>query len=766
MPLDTEFTLTHLPLSSPKPEDKYRSFKAKKSPQGTSNYPSRPDVRLHGRTLIQQVERVKKEFEATAFDLKKWKSELAVFGLVIEVYGQAQHDLAMAALETPSSGVKLLRSRIDQAADGSEVQLAIVFIEYGKIRNFLKKIEEYSEDELTKKGNHQNEPLVAGMETIRLATLHALLSILQELRRPKDHAGFFMREKPNEQRNWVQNFIERVTPPNLSAPAVCLIDSGVNNGHPLLNEALSDDDCDAYERDRFGVNDLDGHGTRMAGLALYGDLTPLLPSPFPLTLEHRLESIKMIPRSGKVHEKIHYAFVTLECLARPETWKSGDRPRVYCLTITSNDDLDRGRPSAWSAALDAAILNEAQNQQDAPRLVCVSAGNIDRQKITGSLSINDSEFCHDPAQSWNSITVGAYTERDIPDPEDFPGWAPLAQPGTLCPSSTTDVNWDNNWPIKPDIVMEGGNYITHPEHPGQADTPDCLQLLTTHHRLNERMFATIGDTSAAAALAARFCAIIQADNPRRWPETIRALLIHSAEWTPQMTNWKNPGIKPKNLNKSNALRLLQRYGYGVPNLQRALRSAKSAVTLIAEETFQPFDTNKKIHGYHRYRLPIPAEELQKYGEKNARMRVTLSYYIDPNPTNPEVKSKFRYQGAGLRFDVKGIGESDRQFFSRINQNEALPPDEPKAGSDNGNWLIGSDNCSRGSLHSDTWYGTAAELANKDCIAVHPVGGWWKLRPFLGKATNSLRFSLLVSIEIEEQSVDIYKLIKNQVTITT
>jgi hypothetical protein len=239
-----------------------------------------------------------------------------------------------------------------------------------------------------------------------------------------------------------------------------------------------------------------------------------------------------------------------------------------------------------------------------------------------------------------------------------------------------------------------------------------------------------------------------------------------------MTNWGNPRVKPKSFNKGQALELLQRVGYGVPNLQRALKSATNSVVLIAEEVFQPYikerdddgQLKEKTKGYHRYRLPIPSEELQKHGDKNARMRVTLSYFIDPNPTNPEVKSKFRYQGTGLRFEVKGINETDEQFFSRLNKLEVLPQDALKGENDSDKWLIGADNRSRGSLHSDTWHGTAADLATKDCLAVHPVGGWWKLRPFLGKINNSIRFSLIISIEIDSEEADIYTPIETAVSI--
>ena len=34
----------------------------------------------------------------------------------------------------------------------------------------------------------------------------------------------------------------------------------------------------------------------------------------------------------------------------------------------------------------------------------------------------------------------------------------------------------------------------------------------------------------------------------------------------------------------------------------------------------------------------------------------------------------------------------------------------------------------GSIHSDVWHGTAADLAERDYIAVYPVICWWRERP--------------------------------------
>jgi hypothetical protein len=83
---------------------------------------------------------------------------------------------------------------------------------------------------------------------------------------------------------------------------------------------------------------------------------------------------------------------------------------------------------------------------------------------------------------------------NITDPM-FARWQPVGEPGELCPSSRTSVTWSRQWPIKPDVVFEGGNYATDGV---QAPQPiDDLRLLTTHWRTNVRLLTTMGDTSGA-----------------------------------------------------------------------------------------------------------------------------------------------------------------------------------------------------------------------------------------------------------------------------
>jgi hypothetical protein len=191
--------------------------------------------------------------------------------------------------------------------------------------------------------------------------------------------------------------------------------------------------------------------------------------------------------------------------------------------VTSEVGLGRGRPSSWSAAIDQLCYGGG----DRRRLMVLSAGNL-RGDIAAAdyPDRNDLEEIESPAQAWNPLVVGAYTDKIGIFHPDFDGWQPVAPAGDLSPASRTSGIWDRQWPIRPDVVFEGGNFAHDGVNPASAI--DDLQLLTTHYRPQMRLFETFGDTSAAAALGSHLCAGVLVARPELWPETVRALAVHSS----------------------------------------------------------------------------------------------------------------------------------------------------------------------------------------------------------------------------------------------
>ena len=591
------------------------------------------------------------------------------------------------------------------------------------------------------------------------------LNSISELRRPKETADFFDALERDEQAEWLDDLVARVRVANATnaTPYACLLDTGVNRGHRLLAPALDANDLHTVEPG-WGTNDGSGHGTAMAGLALFGDLTEHLAGNNPVVMEHRLESVKLIPRDrvrgGSSH---HHGYLTVEAVARPEV-TAPLRHRVFGMAVTARDDRDRGRPSAWSAAIDSLAV-DFDGDGFNPRLLIVSAGNAnDPNAWQGYPDSNDTDGIHDPAQAWNALTVGASTELVRITEADAGGYSPIAPEGGLSPFSTTSLTWQRHWPLKPDVVFEGGNAA---KDAWGAVSLHSLSLLTTHHLPADRLFTTSNATSAATALASRFAARMMAVYPELWPETIRALIVHSAEWSEAMKRRYLPAGRPPA--KEDYVSLIRRCGFGVPDLYRAIWTVEDSVTLVVEEHLHPFKRtgpgSPTLRDMQLHDLPWPNDALEDLGETPVEMRVTLSYFIEPNPSRRGHRSRYRYESHGLRFDVKRPLESVADFRKRVN---LAARDEgegnPGRGDSDPEWLVGAQRRHQGSLHSDIWRGTAADLASRGVIAVYPTAGWWKTRQALERYDKAARYALIVSIRTPEVDVDLRTEVSNQIAV--
>ena len=601
----------------------------------------------------------------------------------------------------------------------------------------------------------------------QLAVSLDVLDDLAEVRLAKETAAIFHDMTADEQAEWTKELQERTQGPNGDSPAVCLLDTGVNHGHPLITPALSAADCLTCDP-TWGNHDHHGHGTEMAGLALYGDLTPVLTGREPVHLRHCLESVKILPPNGQNKPEL-YGALTADAVSRAEI-QATQRRRCFSMSVTTIDTRDRGQPTSWSSAVDALAagrafdpssqgliyLDDASERDFLRRLFIISAGNVGALDAL-HLDRSDTEPVHDPAHAWNALTVGAYTEKTTLRDASLRGWNPVAAAGDLSPWSTTSVVFADSWPIKPDVVFEGGNVAS--DGAGQIYPVPDLSLLSTFYKPAQGSFVTTYATSAATAQCARMAGRISAEYPQLWPESVRGLIVHSAEWTRTMkAHLKGAG------GKSARARLVRRYGFGVPDLSRALRSANDALTLIAQDIIHPF-SNGKMREMHLYELPWPKEVLEELGETSVRLKITLSYFVEPNPSRRGWQRQHRYASHGLRFEVKDATESLADFRKRLNK-AALDEDEkkPSANAGSSNWYLGERARNRGSIHCDIWVGMAADLAERGVVGIYPVSGWWKDQPARDRSNVGARYSLMLSIETEAANVDIWTPVAIQVGI--
>ena len=139
----------------------------------------------------------------------------------------------------------------------------------------------------------------------------------------------------------------------------------------------------------------------MAGLALLGNLTPVLVSNQPVWIYHRLESVKLLDRNhSNSSDSRHHGYLTIQAVSYPEII-APDRQRVFSMAITARDGRDRGRPSAWSATIDRLAV-DYEHQGETPRLFFISAGNVDDPNAWSQyLASNTSSGIHDPGQAWS-----------------------------------------------------------------------------------------------------------------------------------------------------------------------------------------------------------------------------------------------------------------------------------------------------------------------------------------------------------------------------
>lgn len=559
-----------------------------------------------------------------------------------------------------------------------------------------------------------------------------------ELRSASTFVSDFYDMEPEIRSRAVADIASRISGPPLGAPRVTILDTGVNRSHPLLAGSLPLARCYTL-RESWGATDSRGHGTKMAGIAQFGDLQDVTSSSAPLVLETALESVVVTsptpPGDIPARDALGRAVALVE--------KDPHR-RVFCLAQTAHGETEDGRPTSTSAVLDQLAYGDGE----ATRLFCAAVGNVPHSplepyQVADYADRNERFGIQSPAQALNALSVGAVSLKDH-------GWSRLVAPvGDLMPTSRTAGSWVRPHASKPDIVMEGGNFSV--DDGGLYSRPSEEHMVLTTSRLAPATpLATSGETSTATALAAGLAARLAARYPMYRMETIRGLLVHSAEWTPAMLQQASR-LREAGANAQTAANLLlDRYGWGVPNEQRLFSSASNALTMIVEDDLQPYERLLKggklspirLKEMKYFKLPWPEDVLRGLAATQVEMRCTLSYFVEPDPhAASRGRATDRYASHRLKFDVQRNGESDSR--AQLRNNELASGDMVQSpGSDSG-WTLSSR--SKGTLVHDVWRGPAYELAGRSGISVVPMRGWWGDMPSQDRYERRINYSLIVSI---------------------
>lgn len=596
---------------------------------------------------------------------------------------------------------------------------------------------------------------------VSLEQIEALLAATDcvyecELAAPEAQSWLMFEEQPlQEIRGVVLN------PPAPEAPSVVVLDTGIATTHPLLKGAILSTGSVVPGVD--SPEDTWGHGTKMAGVALHQSV-PAVVEAGSATANHWIQSVRIMvePGKGTASEENRHLWPRMiqDAIVLAEEADPSPRRRAFALAVTR--PLERVEPTLWAHALDQLAWGVGQS-----RLLCVSAGNAQQERwlelAKNYPQLQLTEKIHEPAQATNALTVGAYTAKaKMPPASEYEEAWPIAPEGGVSPYTTTGPQ-GSPWPIKPDVVLEGGNLAITSGDMLDHNVATLVQLTTGHRVHISKPLSTIAMTSEATAHAARMAAEIWSVEPSLRPETVRGLLVHSASWTRTMLQ-QFRSVDDR----------LAACGYGVPDLPFARECTRTRATVIVEDEMpnavleeEPKREPPKRPGTKTtepkvkrkmkvFRLPIP-DDFGGHTDPVIELRVTLSYFPEPN--------KFRrtvFHGLDLKWDMQGPQESEAEFLQRVN--DLMPPvsadGKRQKTSDKKSfpWTIRVQRRSRGTVQSDRWTGHASLLAGTKLIAVVPVLGWWEQRRDLREC--AMPFSLIVTV----RGPDIYSAVKAGLTV--
>ncbi len=539
-----------------------------------------------------------------------------------------------------------------------------------------------------------------------------------------------------------QDITFTLEPPDSNAPKVCIIDSGIQEKHPLLRSAIATADSKSWV-----PNELDltadtvlngGHGTPVAGAVLYPQQIPTSGQSPALCW---LQNARVLDRNNRLPEALFPPTLIANIVS---FYQTKTNTRIFNHSITGSTPCRTQYMSAWAAEID-----NLSYQQDI--LFIVAAGNLpinepigkSRQSIQNHLQkptaypdylLENSCRVANPAQSFQALTVGSVSLHTLNDlskksiaPKDYPSSFSCTGLGI----------WDS---IKPEVVEYGGDLVTDDGTPPSLSSPPavCPELVlstlgngpaTARDRVGTS-YATPKVTHIAARLAAEF--------PKASCLLYRALIVQSARFP----NW----VETEGFDLDKAIRLM---GYGIPDLDRAIGGSSHRITLTSQG-----DRNIAARQAHIYEVSLP-NELRSPGEdQDIRIEVTLSYKAQPRRTR---RAHRKYLSTWLDWECSKKGEDSDRLLERVLQNHDAP-DESEKGESMFGWVIGKQKnhgqtrrVSRqaGTIQKDWAVVKSYDLRESFCIAVIGHEGW------NNDPNATASYALVVSFEAVNTDIPIY-----------
>lgn len=547
-------------------------------------------------------------------------------------------------------------------------------------------------------------------------------------------------------------------PPEPNAPRVCIIDSGIQERHPLLRGVVDEPNSRSWvpgELDQtadYVPNG--GHGTRVAGAVIY-------PREVPRTGQLQppcwLQNARILDRDNHLPRTIFPPEVLEEIV---DFYLGRTRTRLFNHSITTITPCRTQFMTAWAAAIDKLTWNMGGDL-----LFIVAAGNLNaradyptRPPIASHLDagrnypdylLSPSVRVASPGQSFQALTVGSIAHATY----DSPPLRSLADAD--CPSafSCTGLGIWNT--IKPEVVEYGGDYVIDSSIPPNFTTPEpvCPELVHSTRDGGPVVSRNTVGTSFAAPKVTHIAAALAAAYPEASALLYRALIVQSARlpvWTEESDEKLYHAVRTM--------------GYGIPDLDRALGNSPSRITLTTSSSESIKARQAKV-----YQVQIP-EFLLKEGEGyDIRIEITLSYVAEPRRTR---RDRRKYLSTWLDWQCSKKGQDPDVFLNKVlKEYDQASPDADK-GEGGFTWTLGKKRARRrddgtvpsqgidgivkevsrsvGTIQKDWAIVKSYELREGFCIAVVGHEGWNK------DPEATVPYCLVVSFEAVNSEVPIYE----------
>ena len=513
--------------------------------------------------------------------------------------------------------------------------------------------------------------------------------------------------------------VPKISAPEDDAPAVCVLDSGIQENHPWLQAAILSSDSHCYLPSKQSDETGDevkpgGHGTKVAGAVLY-------PREIPVAGDHSsrcwIQNARVLDQNNNLPSSLFPPRLLESIVDRYS--QSSKETKIFNHSIGGWLDKSEIHMSPWAATVDKLAYDKDILFIQAAGNIYHSDSSVDSPGVKEYLE-NGKEYPKyleeessrivDPAQSFQALTVGSVSHDEYSS-GDWKSIAPKDYPSSF--SRTGPGMWGS---IKPEIVDYGGDY-------GVNSADDSIQIGQPPELKNiyPNLVQKGGDglppverlgvgTSFSAPKVSAVAAKIQEVLPDASALLYKALLVQSARWP----DWAMKATLEERG------KIIHQIGYGMIDEQRATINDDHRITFVSEDL-----KRIKAGEAHVYRINVPEEVRNPGDDSTILIEITMTYAANPRRTRRHLRG---YYSSRVDWKTSKHGESVASFRSRCLKNQPDASD----GQNQFSWTIHEGDSwgsvkgirrNKGAVQKDWTLVKSNQLPEDFCIAVVGHKGW-------------------------------------------